>query len=139
MAINKDNMDNERELQSYPWNKEKEIPYFSKPFVPTRGIQASETEESVMNHRLGKIRTVILEKNRRGNYLIVEGEGMTYLIPSDNLRVNQHKIGIIENIFECRNYNPSYSSNFQVIQPAIVNSISSGESWELYQRGILQF
>ncbi|MEL4893909.1 hypothetical protein [Crocosphaera sp. Alani8] len=111
----------------------------SSSSVPSDAIEVSETEKSSTDRRLGKSKIVILEKKLRGNYLVYT-EGMnTYLIPSNNLRVNQYNYKTIEALFECRNYRPNYSSNFQVIQPAMVNSISSDNSWQLQERGVLEF
>ena len=106
---------------------------------PTNGITVSETEQSESDRRLGKSKIVVLEPKRRGNYLVYKDSGYECLVPSKNLKVNKYNYKTIEALFECNNYNPNHSNDFQVVQPAILNSISSGETWELQQRGILQF
>ncbi|MDJ0729424.1 MAG: hypothetical protein QNJ33_05455 [Crocosphaera sp.] len=99
----------------------------------------SETKQSSEDRRLGKSKTVILEKERRGNYWIVEKEGMTYLIPSDNLRVNEYNYKTVEAVFECRGYQPNISSNFKLLQPAIVTETDEENNWKLEKPGILEF
>ncbi|MDJ0581742.1 hypothetical protein [Crocosphaera sp.] len=112
---------------------------YSANSIPNDVIEVSETEKSASDRRLGKSKTVILEKKRRGNYLVYADSGYECLVPSKNLRVNQYNYKTIQGLFECNNYNPNYSNDFQVVQPAILNSISSGETWVLQQRGILEF
>lgn len=102
-------------------------------------IEVSETEKSATDRRLGKSQTVILEKKRRGNYLVYHYQGYDCLAPSENLRINEFNYKTVEAVFECRNYNPNDTTDFQVVQPALVNIITNGEMWELQQRGILQF
>ena len=77
------------------------------------------------NRRSTGSKTVILEKKRRGHYLVYEQGGYNYLVFSEYLRINKN--------------NPDFSNNFEIIQPAIVTTISSGQTWELQERGILQF
>ncbi|MDJ0662346.1 MAG: hypothetical protein QNJ42_23095 [Crocosphaera sp.] len=102
-------------------------------------ITVSETKQSTEDRRLGKSQTVILEENRRGNYWIVEQEGMTYLIPSDNLRLNEYNYKTVEAVFECRGYQINISSNFKLKQPAIVKQTTDGMNWQLKKPGILEF
>ncbi|MDJ0581741.1 hypothetical protein [Crocosphaera sp.] len=101
--------------------------------------QVSETEPSSSDRRLGKSTIVILEKKRRGNFSIVEQEGITYLIPSNNLRINEFNVKTVEIVFECQGYQPNLSSGFKLLQPAIVTETNDGKNWQLQQLGILQF
>ena len=107
--------------------------------IPNDAIEVSETKQSQEDRRLGKSQAVILEKKRRGNYLVYTEGNCDYLVPSENLRINDYNSKSVEGLFECRNYQPNYSEDFQVLKAAVVYTISSGETWELQQRGILQF
>ncbi|MDJ0581744.1 hypothetical protein [Crocosphaera sp.] len=101
--------------------------------------QVSETEQSSSDRRLGKSKIVILANKRRGNYWIVEQDGITYLIPSNNLRVNQYNVKTVEFVFECLGYQPNMSSHFKLLQPAIVRKTLEGNNWQLEKPGIVQF
>jgi Sec-independent protein translocase protein TatA len=107
--------------------------------VISNAIEVSETEQSTSDRRLGKSKIVVLEKKRRGNYLVYKDGDYECLIPSENLRINEYNYKTIEALFECLNYNPNSSNDFQLTKPTVVNTISSGESWQLQQRGVLQF
>jgi hypothetical protein len=107
--------------------------------VPSNAIEVSETEQSRSDSRLGKSQAVILEKKRRGDYLVYTERVSTYLIPSENLRINQFNIKTVEAVFECRGYQNNIYSDFKLLQPAIVYTITENETWQLQQRGILQF
>ena len=102
-------------------------------------IEVSETEESLKNRRLGISQIVILAKKRRGNYWILTEGSYDYLVPSQNLRINQHNYKTVEALFECHHYHPDYSSDFQLLKPAVVYPLSGGQTWQLQEPGILQF
>ena len=112
---------------------------YSSTSVPSNAIQVSETKLSQENRRLGKSKDVILEENRRGNDLVDTEESHEYLVPSENLRINEFNYKTFEVLFEINNFNASNSTNFQVSQPAVVNSISGDKKWQLKQRRVLQF
>lgn len=98
----------------------------------------SETEESINNRRLGSSQPVVLEESRKGNYCIINEAGVNYMVPKENLKVNQYNYNTMEVLFECRGYQSGYSSNFRLVKPAIV-ILTSGNKWELRERGILEF
>ncbi|MDJ0662345.1 MAG: hypothetical protein QNJ42_23090 [Crocosphaera sp.] len=112
---------------------------YSSSSVPSNGVAVSETKRSQEDRRLGKSKAVILEKNRRGNYLVYTEGNYEYLVPSENLRINEFNYKTFEVLFEINNFNASSSTDFHIKHPAVVSSISSGEQWELQQRGVLQF
>ncbi|MDJ0729429.1 MAG: hypothetical protein QNJ33_05480 [Crocosphaera sp.] len=64
---------------------------------------------------------------------------MTYLVPSDNLRVNEYNYKTIEDVFDCRGFKPNISSNFKLLQPAIVTETHEKNNWKLDKPGILEF
>jgi myosin heavy subunit len=104
-----------------------------------KGIElVSETEDSINQRRLGTSKA-ILEKNRRGNYVILRESGCEYMVPKDKLKINEHNYNTVEALFECIDYQAGSSSNFQLVKPAKVYFLTGSEKWQLEERGILQF
>jgi len=102
-----------------------------------QAINVTATEDSLTKLRIGSSSRVIFEKNRRGNYSIVKENGTEYLVPSNNLRLNQHNYKAIEDFFDCKNL--QLEGNFELLKPARVSALPGGETWQLEERGILQF
>lgn len=99
----------------------------------------SETEDSINNRRLGS-KPVVLEKakSRTGNYCIIQETGVDYMVPKNNLKVNEYQYNTLAALFQCHGYQSGCSSNFKLLKPAIVTP-SSGGKWQLMEPGILQF
>jgi hypothetical protein len=102
-----------------------------------QAINVTATEESLSKLEIGISSQVIFEKNRRGNYSIIKENGTEYLVPSNNLRLNQHNYKTIEDFFDCNNL--QLEGNFELLKPARVSALPGGETWQLEERGILQF
>jgi hypothetical protein len=102
-----------------------------------QAINVTATEDSLTKLRIGSSSRVIFEKNRRGNYSIVKENGTEYLVPSNNLRLSQHNYKAIEHLFDCKNL--QLHGNFKLLKPARVSALPGGETWQLEERGILQF
>ena len=60
------------------------------------------------------------------------------MVPKNNIRINPYNLNTVEHLFECQGYQPGYSG-FQLIKPARVSAISRGETWQVVERGVLQF
>ena len=102
-----------------------------------QAINVTATEESLSKLEIGISSRVIFEKNRRGNYSIIKENGTEYLVPSNNLRLNQHNYKAIEDFFDCNNL--QLEGNFELLKPARVSALPGGETWQFEERGILQF
>ena len=102
------------------------------------GTPVAETKQSIEQRRLGGNKAIVFEKNRRGNYSIFKEAAVEYMIPKSKLKINEFNRETVEVLFECQGYQPEYSG-FQLIKPARVSAISKGETWQLVERGILQF
>ena len=100
--------------------------------------EVSETDHSIDQRRLGNSQRAILQKVKKGNCCILNEGGVDYMVPKNNIRINQYNLNTVENLFECQGYRRGYSG-FQLIKPAIVSSMSKGETWQLVERGVLQF
>ncbi len=102
-----------------------------------QAINVTATEDSLTKLEIGISSRVIFEKNRRGNYSIIKENGTEYLVPSNNLRLNQHNYKTIEDFFDCNNL--QLEGNFELLKPARVSALPGGETWQFEERGILQF
>lgn len=102
-----------------------------------QAINVTATEDSLTKLEIGIFSGVIFEKNRRGNYWIIKENGTEYLVPSNNLRLNQHNYKAIEDFFDCKNL--QLEGNFELLKPARVSALPGGETWQFEERGILQF
>ena len=101
-------------------------------------IEVSEADESIDQRRMGGGQGVILQKARRGNYWILNEGGTDYMVPKDNIKINEYNLETVRNLFECQGYRSGYSG-FQLIKAAIVSSVSRGEVWQLVEPGVLKF
>ena len=101
-------------------------------------IEVSEADRSMVQPRISSTQAVILQKVRRGNYWILNEADIDYMVPRHNIKINEYNSKTIANLFECQGYQSEYSG-FQLIKPAKVSAISKGETWQLVERGILQF
>jgi hypothetical protein len=106
--------------------------------VSSLGIEVSETEESINNRRSGNSQPPVFANKRRGNYWILNQQGVDYLVPSKSFKINEYNYNTIKNLFECRKYQPGYSQEFQLLEPAKVSAIG-GERWELIKPGVIEF
>lgn len=104
-----------------------------------RASEVSETEKSISDRRMSSSSSITFEKKRRGNYLIVKEGDYEYLVPSSNLRINEHNYKTVDALFECRGFQPGYSEKFNLFKPAKVSSGSEAETWKLDEPGIIQF
>ena len=101
-------------------------------------IEVSEADRSMVQPRISSTQAVIIQKVRRGNYWILNEADIDYMVPRHNIKINEYNSKTVANLFECQGYRPEYSG-FQLIKPAKVSAISKGETWQLVERGILQF
>ena len=115
------------------------LTYQQNPRLLSRNaIEVSETDQSIDKRRLGGGKGAILQKARRGNYWILNEGGTDYVVPKDNIKINEYNLETVRNLFECQGYRSEYSG-FKLIKPAIVSYVSRGEVWQLVELGVLQF
>ena len=115
------------------------LTYQQNPRLLSRNaIEVSETDQSIDQRRLGGGKGAILQKARRGNYWILNEGGIDYVVPKNNIKINEYNLNTVANLFECQGSRSGYSG-FQLIKPARVSAISRGETWQVVERGVLQF
>ena len=115
------------------------LTYQQNPRLLSRNaIEVRETEQSIDQRRLGGGQGAILQKTRRGMYWILNEGGVDYMVPKNNIKINEFSLNTVANLFECQGYRSEYSG-FKLIKPAIVSYVSRGEVWQLVELGVLQF
>ena len=102
------------------------------------GTAVAETKQSIEQRHLSRNQPIIFEKNRRGNYFILKEDVAEYMFPKHNIKINEYNWSTVADLFECQGYRHEYSG-FKLIKPARVSAISRGETWQLVERGVLQF
>ncbi|MBD2199435.1 MULTISPECIES: hypothetical protein [Calothrix] len=102
--------------------------------------EVSETEESINQRRLGSHQAAILEKvsKGKGSYWIINKEGLDYLVPKGSIKINEFNYKTVESLFDCQGYQPNISSDFVLLKPAQVTSISQ-QMWQIVDYGVLRF
>jgi hypothetical protein len=100
-----------------------------------QAMQVSQTEDSLTQTN----KSAFFETTRRGNYLIITIENLTYLVPKPNIKFNQYNYQTLKNIFQCYGYETVNNSEFLLLKPAVVTSLAIGQKWHLAKPGILQF
>jgi hypothetical protein len=88
--------------------------------------------------RAGQTEDVILIEESRGNYWLFSHEGLTYVVPSQKLKIREDKLNEVKDLFDCKNYQESNYDNYKLIKPALVSQKFSG-NWRLKEKGKLQF
>ena len=115
------------------------LTYQQNPRLLSRNaIEVWETDQSIDQRRLGGGQGAILQKTRRGMYWILNEGGIDYVVPKNNIKINEYSLERVTNLFECQGYRSGYSG-FKLIKPARVSAISRGETWQVVERGVLQF
>ncbi|WP_009634033.1 hypothetical protein [Synechocystis sp. PCC 7509] len=104
-------------------------------------IKVSEPTDSINRRHSDSTQKIVLEKANNSNYWVIhDGVGIDcWLLPKINLRIDQFRYETTKALFECRGYNPEYST-FKLVKPAKVIPLSSDEqTWQLESPGILEF
>ncbi|BAY26364.1 hypothetical protein NIES2100_61780 [Calothrix sp. NIES-2100] len=103
-------------------------------------LEVSETEESMIQRRLGNNQPVVIEKVRkgRGKYWILILSQQNYLVPKSDLKINPFNLSRVQVLFQCIDYLPEKSHAFTLIKPAVVFLNESGK-WQLQELGVLKF
>ncbi|QXE24716.1 hypothetical protein B6N60_03424 [Richelia sinica FACHB-800] len=97
--------------------------------------EVAETQESKSLRMNGNQVNPIFEPKARGDYWIID----IYLVPKYHHKINSHSYETFSILFECRNYEQSTKENFRLIKPGKVNYLSNQQTWQLEERGIIEF
>jgi hypothetical protein len=101
----------------------------------------SESEYTAEQRRLGRSVRSILESNNRGNYWILSEGSNEYLFPKGGMKINEHNYHTIAAFFECmfKCQGSQATDKFKLIKPAKVVMIGSSQTWQVTERGIIEF
>jgi BMFP domain-containing protein YqiC len=101
---------------------------------------ATITKETINNNWTSEQKVLILTEAERGNYWILESEGICYVVPYYGKYFNQHSYQTLSTIFECENYTPDYN-NIQLLAAAIATkeSVTNPQTWRIQTQGKLFF
>lgn len=107
-------------------------------FLSTIATEVLETEDSIIQRRLGNSKSLVFENNRWGNYWIINKEGLNYLIPRSNLKITKKNYKKLEGLFECYQYQLDIPTKLHLIKPSQISLISEN-IWEILELGIIEF
>ena len=98
------------------------------------------TKESISANWASEKKNVVLEEVNRGNYWIFNLEDKIYLVPSEEIYVDQNTYTTTSTVFECHNYSQEYEK-IQLVKPALVraDSVTDHQTWKMYEQGVLKF
>jgi hypothetical protein len=110
---------------------------FAQQYFPT---VVSEDADNINERRSGDSNDVILGENSRGNYWLVSENNKIYLVPKPKIKIQEHNIRTVRELFDCTTFDPDYQS-FSVVEPALVSvyASASGLKWRVDRKGELKF
>jgi hypothetical protein len=90
--------------------------------------------------RSGKSVPMNFTPENNGNYWLVPSSTsyVSYLVPKENLAVNENTFASFSQIFESQNYSNAYAKKYHLIEPAQVQKISPNQ-WQLVKLGEIRF
>ncbi len=94
-------------------------------------------QETMEKMRGGTLSELRFSNARKGNLWIINWHDVYCLIPQENININQYQYGNFQRVFDCQNYQETYS-DFEVIEPATVFNCD-GNSWQLERKGKIRF
>jgi hypothetical protein len=110
-----------------------------KNFADTyRSLVIDRDPENYNLSRAGQTEEVILTEESRGNYWLFSYDGLTYVVPSQKLKIREDKLNEVKDLFDCENYQGFNYDNYTLIKPALVSKKANG-IWRLKEKGKLQF
>jgi hypothetical protein len=103
-----------------------------------KGIVVDREANNYNLSRAGQTEEVILTVESRGNYCLFTCENITYIVPSQKLKIREDKLNEVKDLFDCENYQESNYNNFTLMKPALVTQQSNG-NWRLREKGTIIF
>jgi hypothetical protein len=100
-------------------------------------MSVSLDPEAFIRLRDGDDSSIVFNRDRKGNYLILPRGGYCYLVPNKQRKIISQIYVTTKAIYDCGGYNESYRE-FHLVKPALVAE-ESADCWRLSRKGILQF
>ncbi len=109
---------------------------YNPVIISQQAKQVSETTTSIEKRSQGINDTVVLEKQSQGHYWLV-GKETLYLMPRRGFKINRSTVDTFKALFQFRG--SKVPSKFKLIKPAQVAMIINSQTWQLTERGIIEF
>jgi hypothetical protein len=122
-----------------PWDSIVQNYNYSPQALETYIVEkVSETEESLTNRRNSSNAPVLLKHTNNANYWIFNGEDQnSWLVPKGDLKLTPISYDTFQALFECQDYQPNLK--LQIMKPAKVSYNLANSTWELIEKGQVQF
>lgn len=102
-------------------------------------VEVDLTDESIQQHRITYSFYPELERKAGGNYWIFTKGSKVYLVPKQDLPINEHNYLAVQMLFECQDYSPNRSQKIVLDRPAVIEPGATKDQWRLLEKGILSF
>lgn len=99
--------------------------------------KVSIPQETIEQARSGTQSELKFAEDKKGNYWIVDWQGVYCLIPKEKNLINQYQYANFQRVFNCQDYYEDYSK-IEIIEPATVANYD-GEHWRLERKGKIKF
>lgn len=125
----------ELQIISYETAPEPEIVIVYNNSPKTLSAQAIEVSQR------GDYQQLILEKVRkdRGSFWVLTSENEFYLVPKPDIKLNAFNYELLTSLFDCKGYKQEKSQRIKLLKPGKLSLKVQGETWELKEKGELQF
>jgi len=111
--------------------------YNSNPvIISQQARQVAETNASIEKRINGSHEAVFLERQPQGHYWLVGTERL-YLMPKRGFNINRSTVDSLKALFKCQG--SKVTSKFKLIKAAKVSMIGNSQTWQLNERGIIEF
>ncbi len=101
----------------------------------------STTKDSELSARAGSGKLAVLTEDTMGTYWLVTGQQGLYLVLNYNKKLNALQMDSVGELFELRNYPQKNNdpNQFKLLKPGKVSISSDNKTWELGEKGVLDF
>ena len=100
-------------------------------------IKVTIPQETLEKARSGTQSELKFVEDKKGNYWIIDWQGVYCLIPKEKNLINQYQYANFQRVFNCQDYYEDYSK-IEIIEPATVANYD-GEHWRLERKGKIKF
>jgi hypothetical protein len=114
--------------------------YNSNPnSIAKNAIEVKEGEDTNYLIRLGFPIVMIKSNINKGICWVLNINNSYYLVPKNNLKLNIDNDSVLDCLFILQDYQPKYSRTFKLIKPATLVTVEKDKSWQVKEKGELQF
>lgn len=107
--------------------------------IAENAIEVKEGEDANYLLRLGFPIVMTKVNQNQGLCWVLNINNSYYLVPKHNLKLNNANYSVLDCLFTLMDYQPKSSQRFKLIKPAALVSKEKEKSWQLKEKGELQF